>query len=217
MTSAGVPQLRPFESADTDACYEICLRTAHNGADATARHEDPRIVGEVWVAPYLVRWPDFAFVVEDERGVSGYIVGAPDTDVHDTWVETVWFPPLRERYPRGCFPAGTADADCVNLIHTPPRMPAEIVTAYPAHLHIDLLPPTQGQGLGRQLMSALFDALRRVHVPAVHLACSPENTNAIAFYQRLGFEDLMAGFLWGRATEPLGQRGVGGHGADGGT
>ena len=61
------------------------------------------------------------------------------------------------------------------------------------------------------------DYIRRVDVPAVHLACSPENTNAIAFYQRLGFEDLMAGFLWGRATEPLGQRAVGGHGADGGT
>ena len=195
------PQLRPYEPADSDACYEICLRTAYNGADATGRHTDPRIVGDVWVGPYLERWPEYAFVVEDEEGVGGYIVGAPDTDAHDEWIESEWMAPLRKRYPQGAFPVGSADADCVDLIHTPPRPPAEIVAAYPAHLHIDLLPRVQGHGLGGALMSALFGQLRDVGVPAIHLGCSPENTNAIAFYRHLGFEDLMGGFLWGRSTD----------------
>ena len=200
MTPAG---LRPFAATDTDACYEICLRTAHNGTDATERHDDPRIVGEVWVAPYLKRHPDFAFVIEDVHGVGGYIVGAPDTAAYDEWADTVWFPPLRARYPQGTFPAGTADADCVDLIHTPPRMPSEIISAYPAHLHIDLLPRLQGRGFGGQLMSALLEALREAEIPAIHLGCSPDNTSAIAFYRHLGFEDLLAGFLWGRSTDPL--------------
>jgi ribosomal protein S18 acetylase RimI-like enzyme len=198
MTTARV---RPFERADTDACYEVCLRTAHNGGDASELHTDPRIVGEVWVGPYLARWPDHAFVVEDEQGVGGYIVGAPDTDTHDGWLVREWMVPLRERYPQGIFPAGSADADCVNLIHVPPRVPAEIVKNHPAHLHIDLLPRLQGHGLGRDLIRTLFTSLRAVGVPAIHLGCSPENTNAIAFYRRLGFEDLMGGFLWGRSTE----------------
>ncbi len=196
-------RLRDFEPAGIDACYEICLRTADNGADATSLHTDPRIVGEVWVAPYLVRHPECAVVLEDDQGVGGYIVGAPDTAGYDEWVDREWFPPLREKYPRGCFAEGTADAACVDLIHTPPRMPAEVVAAYPAHLHIDLLPRLQGRGFGRAMMAALFERVSAAGAPAIHLGCSPENTNAIAFYQRLGFEDLMGGFLWGRSTEPL--------------
>jgi ribosomal protein S18 acetylase RimI-like enzyme len=197
------PRLRSFRMADIDACYEICRRTADNGADATELHADPRIVGEVWVGPYLDRHPECAVVLEDAEGVGGYIVGAPDTTVYDDWVDREWFGPLRERYPLGCFPGGSADANCVNLMHTPPRMPADVVAAFPAHLHIDLLPRLQGRGFGRAMMNALFERVRAAGAPAIHLGCSPENTNAIAFYQRLGFEDLMGGFLWGRSTEPL--------------
>ncbi|MEM7139868.1 MAG: GNAT family N-acetyltransferase [Actinomycetota bacterium] len=203
MTDPSEPLIRPFEPADTDACYEICLRTADNGGDASHLHTDPRIVGDVWVAPYLVRHPECAFVIEDGEGVGGYIVGAPDTDDYDRWVDDTWFPPLRERYPVGSFPAGSADEGCVALIHTPPQMPADTVAAYPAHLHIDMLPRLQGRGFGRRLMNELFAACRAAGSPAIHLGCSPENTNAIAFYRRLGFEDLMGGFLWGRSTEEL--------------
>jgi ribosomal protein S18 acetylase RimI-like enzyme len=155
------------------------------------------------VAPYLVRWPEFAFVVEDDAGVGGYIVGAPDTTEHERWMDDVWLPPLRDRYPKDRFPAGTADAACVAVIHAPNRMPADVIAAYPAHLHIDQLPRLQGQGFGRQLMRALFEACRSVGADGIHLGVSPENLNAIAFYQRLGFEDLMGGFLWGRATTPV--------------
>jgi len=157
----------------------------------------------VWVAPYLARHPECAVVLEDDEGVGGYIVGAPDTAAYDDWVDREWFVPLRDRYPRGSFPEGTADAACVNLIHAPPRMPPEIVAAYPAHLHIDMLPRLQGRGFGRAMMTAVFDRVRTAGATAIHLGCSPENTNAIAFYQRLGFEDLMGGFLWGRSTEPF--------------
>lgn len=200
------PRIRPFDPtgpADTEACYEICLRTAHDGGDATSRHTDPRIVGEVWVAPYLVRHPECAFVVEDDEGVAGYIVGTPDTAAYDEWAETVWFPPLRERYPQGTFPPGTADADCVNLIHTPPVMPSDVVADFPAHLHIDLLPRVQGRGFGKRLMNDLFAACRDAGAAAIHLGCSPENTNAIAFYRHLGFRDLLAGYVWGRSTEAI--------------
>lgn len=196
------PTIRPFEVGDTDACYEICLRTADNGNDATALHTDPRIVGEVWVAPYLARHPECALVIEDDEGVGGYVVGAPDTAAYDAWVDAEWFVPLRARYPKGCFPDGTADAACVELIHSPPRMPPDVVEAYPAHLHIDLLPRLQGRGYGRPMMNALFERVRDAGAPAIHLGCSPENTNAIAFYRRLGFDDLLGGFVWGRSTAP---------------
>lgn len=197
------PRVRAFDSDDTDSCYEICLRTADNGGDATSLYSDQRIAGEVWVGPYLVRHPECSLVLEDDEGVGGYVVGTPDTASYDDWVDNEWFVPLRERYPVGAFGEGTADAACVNLIHTPLRMPAEVVEAYPAHLHIDLLPRLQGRGYGRALMDGLFERVRSAGAVAIHLGCSPDNTNAIAFYQRLGFEDLMGGFIWGRSTDPL--------------
>ena len=197
------PVIRPFRAGDTDACYEVCLRTAHFGRDATPLHSDPRLVGEVWVGPYLALLPEFALVVEDDEGVGGYVVGAADTAAWDRLVATVWFPPLRARYPRGTFPPGTADGDCENLIHSPMVMPAEIVASHPAHLHIDLLPRLQGRGLGRRLMDEFLAMVRDAGADALHLGCSPENANAVAFYRHLGFEDLLAGFVWGRCTDPL--------------
>lgn len=197
------PVIRPFRPDDTDACYEVCVRTAHHGRDATHLHSDPRLPGEIWVGPYLALFPELALVVEDAGGVGGYILGAADTATYDRLAEETWFPPLRGRYPRGTFPQGTADGDCENFVHSPPVMPVEIVESHPAHLHIDLLPRLQRQGLGRRLVDEFLALVRAAGADALHLGCSPENADAIAFYRRLGFEDLLAGFVWGRSTEPL--------------
>ncbi len=59
--------------------------------------------------------------------------------------------------------------------------------AYPAHLHIDLLPELQGQGWGRRLIEILIERLRERGVPGLHLAASTDNAGALAFYPRVGF------------------------------
>lgn len=200
---SGVAAIRPVASGDQDACYEICLRTGDHGNDASALYTDPRLIGEIWVGPYLERWPQHAFVVADETAVGGYIVGAPDTAEHERWLEQEWLPPLRLRYPIGTFPDGTADADAVQLLHESPPTPGRLTSIWPAHLHIDLLPNMQGRGYGRTLMNAFLDSLRSAGVPAVHAGVSAQNPRAVAFYRRLGFHDLHHGTLWGRSTDPL--------------
>jgi ribosomal protein S18 acetylase RimI-like enzyme len=195
--------IRAFAPADTDTCYEICLKTADAGGDASALHADPRILGEVWVAPYLVHSPHLAFVVEDEEGVGGYVVGAAHTTEFEEWAEQSWWPPLRGRYPQGTFATGTADADTLNLIHTPLPMAKEIVDEHPAHLHIDMLPRLQGRGVGRRLLDHLFAGLRAAGADRVHLGVSPLNTNAIGFYERIGFVELVPDLvILGRSTAP---------------
>ncbi|MDJ0498978.1 MAG: GNAT family N-acetyltransferase [Acidimicrobiia bacterium] len=194
--------VRPFTPGDADACYQVCLRTGDHGADATALHTDPRLIGEIWVGPYLERWPKHAFVLTEESTVKGYIVGAPDTAEHERWLEQEWLPPLRLRYPLDAFPAGTADADCVRLLHNPWKTPEQLASGWPAHLHIDLLPEMQQRGYGRALMNAFLASLREAGVAAVHVGVSSANPGAIAFYRRLGFRDLHGGTVWGRATDP---------------
>lgn len=62
--------------------------------------------------------------------------------------------------------------------------------AYPAHLHINLLPPYQRMGLGRQLMKALEHALRQHNCPGVSLCVGKHNHGAMRFYESCGFQVL---------------------------
>ena len=186
-------RIRPARAGDTDALYDICLRTGLNGADASAVHQAPRLLGEVYVGPYLARALDLAFVVADDQDAPlGYVLGVEDTATFEMWCETCWWPGLRAQHPLGTFPAGSADEQIVRLIHGRERTPRAVVEAYPAHLHIDLLPTAQGGGNGRRLLETLFDALRARGVPGVHLGVSTRNPRAVAFYGHLGFETLDA-------------------------
>jgi ribosomal protein S18 acetylase RimI-like enzyme len=78
----------------------------------------------------------------------------------------------------------------IGLLHAPERMLVSEVAAYPAHLHIDLLPAYQRAGHGRVLMTQFLQALGVQGVPAVHLGMLSANTRARAFYDRMGFHEI---------------------------
>ena len=71
----------------------------------------------------------------------------------------------------------------------------DLARAYPAHLHIDLLPAAQGIGAGRRLMAALETELVRVGAGGVHLGTSPRNVRSQGFYEHLGYRRLAPGEL----------------------
>jgi GNAT superfamily N-acetyltransferase len=184
-----VPPFRHATLHDLPGAYRVCLQTGDAGRDATGRYGDPDLLGHVFVGPYMVGEPDLARVVADDRGVGGYALAVADTRTFERWAEAQWWPALRLRYPRRGG-GDTADDEIVRLIHQPPRTPDEIVRAYPAHLHIDLLDRFRGRGLGRALIEDLANALRSRDVPGVHLEVAADNPNAMAFYRHLGFADL---------------------------
>ncbi|WP_119673743.1 GNAT family N-acetyltransferase [Deinococcus sp. RM] len=187
--------LRPARETDRAALYRICLETGASGQDATHLYADPLILGHVYAGPYLTYAPDFAFVLEDQESgeVTGYVLGVPDTAAFEATLDREWWPPLRELYPD---PAGipradrTPDQRIAGLIHHPPRAPRDLLSGYPAHLHIDLLPAAQGGGRGRALMITLLDALREAGVAGVHLGVGESNVRAHGFYRHLGFREL---------------------------
>ena len=81
------------------------------------------------------------------------------------------------------------------------------MAAYPAHLHIDLLPAYQGAGNGRALMTTFLAALAHGGVTAVHLGMASTNTRAGAFYGRMGFHEIPVpaqrdSTYFGRSTDP---------------
>lgn len=187
------PTVRPYEPADLDALYEICLRTGLAGEDASGVIDDPRLLGEIYAAPYAALAPELAFVVDDGTGTAvGYVLGAFDTRAFEDACEREWWPALRARYPERAGDAATGAFDdlLVGLIHHRHRADDDVVAAYPSHLHIDLLPAVQGRGWGRRLLDRLLDALRARGSRGVHLGVSVDNARAIGFYRHVGFAEL---------------------------
>lgn len=184
-------EIRHFRVTDRDALYRICLATGDAGKDASHLYEDPELIGQVYAGGYAALSPETIFVVEDDEGVAGYIVGAADTRDFEARLEALWWPALRARYadPDEAAPH-SPDARMRHLIHHPPHTPRRIADAYPAHLHINLLPRMQRRGLGRRLMAHWLEAVGAMGATAAHLAVGTRNSRAVEFYRACGFHEI---------------------------
>ena len=151
--------MQPGTVHDLPGVYRVCLLTGAAGEDASARHDDPDLLGHLWAGSYLA-FPDAVTrVLHDDHGVAGYCLGVPDTVTFESWVDEVWLPPLRERHPLGSG-STPADAAVVERLHHPTPADAGLLAAHPAHLHVDLLPRLQGQGWGRRVVESVLAGLR---------------------------------------------------------
>lgn len=195
--------IRPYRPEDLPALYEICLKTGDSGADGTHLYVDPMVIGEIYAAPYGILNPSLAFVAEDEDGVAGYIVGAADTHAFEARLEAEWWPSRRPLYadPSDVPPTRwTPDQVRAWQIHHPRPTPQAVVDAAPAHLHINLLPRLQGQGIGTRFVDTWRAAVAAEGVARIHLGCSIDNHRALRFYDRYGWTRLITdekrGTVW---------------------
>jgi ribosomal protein S18 acetylase RimI-like enzyme len=185
----GARAVRLATPADLPAIYEICLRTADAGVDASHLYSDPLMPGTIWAAPYAVLEPDFAFVLGEGERALGYVLAVPDTAAFARRLETEWWPEARRHF-AGFTPVNTTEENALRHIVSPESRSDEMLEQYPAHLHINLLPEAQGGGWGRRLIDTQLAALRNAGIKGVHLGVSPTNERAKGFYRRLGFDDI---------------------------
>jgi GNAT superfamily N-acetyltransferase len=182
--------IRPYASADLRAVYDICARTAHNGGDARSIYSDDDLMPDFFTGPYMYFEPALAFVLDIGAEPVGYIVGTADTPAFVLRYRQEWIPRLAHKYPERIGEPTTPDDLMIAVHYNPERMLLPEVAAYPAHLHIDLLPKYQRQGLGRALMVTMLSALDAAGASAVHVAMATANTGARVFYDRLGFHEI---------------------------
>lgn len=196
MTAAsGSLRVRPIDGRDRAAVARICRLTGRGGDDATGDHLDDDVLADVYATPYVVHSTGFGVVaVDDADEVQGYLLGTTDTVAFSRWFVTDWWPSVSgERVART-----PADESLLTAAADPQRMIVSCVDEFPAHLHIDLLEPARGAGMGRRLIEAAVEQLRSRRVPGVHLVVSASNDRAIAFYRRTGFVEMTED----RATVP---------------
>ncbi len=175
------PSVRPASRDDLEAIGRVAYATAWLGDSLAGRFSDPALFAELFVRPYLE--VGTAFVAEDAGRVLGYAMAARTWDLPRGFL----LPPRLGFLPR--------------LLRLPPRergllwglltagAPHAPLRAYPAELHVNLLPEARGQGLGKALLSALLFALSEAGLPGVQLGTTSENRAALGLYRRLGFRE----------------------------
>ena len=185
-------KIRHCEPRDETAVYEVCLRTGDNGNDATRFFDDPKALGHIFVGPYMKLEPELAFVLEDPRGVCGYVLGALDSKKFYDAYFNQWLPEIRRQHPE---PAGapaerTRTQKVYHEYYHPDIFLPEPYDQYPSHLHIDLLPRAQRRGLGTEMVRVFLAELVAKGSPGAHLGMGATNTRAERFYKKLGFTEL---------------------------
>jgi len=182
--------IRPYRASDHAAVYDVCVRTADVGGDARGKYHSDDLMPDLFAGPYLFLEPDFAFVLDDGQRAVGYVIGTPDTAAFARAYRARWIPHLAGRYEVPPDPPTSPDEAMLALHYRPERLVWPGLEAYPAHLHIDLLPPFQGAGLGRAMMETFYAAAARAGASGVHVTVTTANTRAIGFYHRLGFREM---------------------------
>ncbi len=191
--------IRSYQPADEPAIQEITYRTGYFGQDLTGReyYDDARLWFMIFIGYYTRYEPQHCFVaVEADDRPIGFICGTPDTLAQEAYFRNKMVPRIALRlfgftswrYPRSFkrifgimrqFTEGTEDAE-----NDP------IVTKYPAHLHINILPGYQSMGIGTRLMARFEVQMRSLGVSGLHLSTTNKNYKAVPFYQKMGFEIL---------------------------
>lgn len=183
------PRIRQARPEDRAALFSICLLTADGGGDASALYSDPDFPGLVWSVPYLEFAPDHAFVLEDDGAILGYVVGTADTQAFERRLDADWWPILADRY-AGREASAKLDNNVLGRIRQPKHGDASLSDRYPAHLHINLLPPAQSGGWGRKMIETELDSLRKAGAKAMHLGLSLTNDRAHGFYKHIGLSEI---------------------------
>ncbi len=180
--------VRSAVPGDTAAVNRICFLTLDNNDE---RYRE--IAGLHWAIPYLRYELEHCFVaVNEDNEPVGYILSSPDTNCfrkqfrHRMKKEIV----RAFRKKRKEFSIGLYFREYFESTRYVDTLPRALEKEYPAHLHINILPGFQGQGLGVMLMDVLKKHLIEIGCPGIHLGVGRENTGAIRFYEKTGFKLL---------------------------
>lgn len=189
-------EIRSASLEDLPLLYEVCLLTGDSGKDASRLYKNKDLLGEIYVGPYVALSPNLSFSLVDENdNAVGYVLGALDTLNFEQMRKINWLPKLQSKYQREYenpnLESHTLDKQLLVEIFEPSKPPIEILDNFPSHGHIDLHPKIQGKGYGLKMMNTLLSKLTELGSHGLYMPVSAFNTNALGFYNKLGFTQLL--------------------------
>ena len=182
--------LRPAKPTDLPELLRVCLQTGDSGKDATHLHNLPDLVGDIYVAPYVLHEPNFAYALWADDTVVGYLLGVLNTNEFENQLAQSYWPQTKARYAQLDSEITPSDEVLLNDLAKQGFSDPELVTKYPSHLHIDIVESHQGAGYGKSMIAFLLSELKHAGSKGVHLHMSAQNDRARAFYKKFGFMEL---------------------------
>ena len=138
--------------------------------------EEKKLCQYLYIDYYAFNSTDNCFVAVDENDeVVGYIISEPNLERYKNIILNEYMPVAKEL--RQDF-----EQYLYNEINFYDRWNNE----YDAHLHMDVKPGHQHQGIGTALIQHEIEHLRQIGSSGVMLLCSKENIRANNFYQKNG-------------------------------
>jgi ribosomal protein S18 acetylase RimI-like enzyme len=182
--------VRPYRGEDREALLAIGADTAFFGAPVEAFHEDRRLFCDLLYRYYVDHEPDLARVAEGAGEIAGFVVGAEDTGaMRARWWRSV-VPGVAGRLVTGRYRLGRKTLRFFlrqGLGALRGENPHVDRDRYPAHLHVNVAAGWRSGGIGRALLEAFFEGLRRRGVGGVHLFTTDLNAAACHLYESMGF------------------------------
>lgn len=170
--------VRPYKETDKERVQNICLANADclDSEESTKKY-----ILLMYCNYYIEKEPQNCFVaINDNDEAVGYIICSEDYENYENT--------FKAEYLNQCAaisPKRYVEAKLDLLSHSMFRK------AHPAHFHIDIDSNYQRMGLGSLLISSLKAHLHNKGINSMMMVCGEDNENAINFYRKNGFKDLI--------------------------
>ncbi|MCL2508898.1 MAG: GNAT family N-acetyltransferase [Oscillospiraceae bacterium] len=175
-------EIRPYERRDFDQVRLICIATDNRPARSETRRT---FVLKTYCDYYIETEPRNCFVAVDldaDPGggkVAGYILCAEDYEDYAKNFAKNYLPKIKE----------TGWMNSV-MVRAEVRVFGRHAAFFPAHMHIDILPAYQRQGVGGRLVDTLVAHLKAKKIKGVMLIVGSKNIKGCSFYRKYGFSEI---------------------------
>ncbi|KAJ4949517.1 hypothetical protein JOQ06_021028 [Pogonophryne albipinna] len=198
---------RPYHSKDKLELYrmvrQLHLRT-QGVQESSALHPD--VIGDRCLGPCLVLSPEYCFILEDELGVCGCVLGILDVRMFAKRCQASWMPAMRDKYPTKGGNTHPNPQDLIQLMEEDQgEYPESLLFHFPSQLRLDALPELVDVSVSRTLLTAMLTALKANGSQGVFCEVQPTDRQRLEFLTKLGFLEILRGEARSREGVVLGR------------
>uniref|UniRef100_G3Q8R5 protein O-GlcNAcase n=1 Tax=Gasterosteus aculeatus aculeatus TaxID=481459 RepID=G3Q8R5_GASAC len=199
--------IRPYHSKDKLEMYRM-VRQLHlrnqGGQESSVAHPD--IVGDRCFGPCLALCPEYCFILEDELGVCGCVLGILDVRSFAKRCQANWMPAMRDKYPQKGGNTHSSTQELIKLMEEDQgEYPDSLLYHFPSQLRLDALPELVDVSVSRTLLTALLTALKANGSQGVFCEVQPTDRQRLEFLTKLGFLEILRGEARSREGVVLGR------------
>ncbi|XP_006825943.1 protein O-GlcNAcase-like [Saccoglossus kowalevskii] len=190
--SSKVYTIRPYLPKDEVEVYKVCRLTCDDGSDGTDIFPDhPNLIGDKLVGGLITLSPEYCFVLEDENGICGYVLGALNAKKYYDLYDMAWMLEMCSKYPKPKSKNLTPAEEVFLSFHEYKiYLPNNLHQKYPSLLKMDILPSVEDTSVVKNMLACILSALKANGSYGAFVEVGVGNKTMLDFYTKLGFLEV---------------------------